>query len=69
MPLIGPSTLLPQRTLPLNRYVFYLLPGLNERGAHPWINCSAKESRIPESRELPLSVLMPSLAGQSRCER
>ncbi len=31
VPLIGPSTLLPQRGLPLNRYVFYLLPGLKEQ--------------------------------------
>src|SRR6185503_9226333 len=31
IPLIGPSTLLPQRGLPLNRYIFYLLPGLNEQ--------------------------------------
>jgi hypothetical protein len=28
VPFIGPSTLLPQRGLPLNRYLFYLLPGL-----------------------------------------
>lgn len=31
VPFIGPSTLLPQRGLPLNRYVFYLLPGLKEQ--------------------------------------
>jgi len=31
VPFIGPSTLLPQRALPLNRYVFYLLPGLKEQ--------------------------------------
>ena len=31
VPLVGPSTLLPQRGLPLNRYVFYLLPGLKEQ--------------------------------------
>ena len=31
IPFIGPSTLLPQRGLPLNRYIFYLLPGLKEQ--------------------------------------
>lgn len=31
VPFIGPSTLLPQRGLPLNRYVFYLLSGLKEQ--------------------------------------
>jgi len=31
VPFIGPSTLLPQRGLPLNRYLFYLLPGLKEQ--------------------------------------
>ena len=32
VPFVGPSTLLPQRGLPVNRYVFYLLPGLREQG-------------------------------------
>ena len=32
VPFVGPSTLLPQRGLPLNRYIFYLLPGLREQG-------------------------------------
>jgi ABC-type branched-subunit amino acid transport system substrate-binding protein len=31
VPFIGPSTLLPQTSFPLNRYVFYLLPGLEEQ--------------------------------------
>ena len=31
VPFVGPSTLLPQRGFPLNRYVFYLLPGLKEQ--------------------------------------
>ena len=31
VPFVGPSTLLPQRALPLNRYIFYLLPGLKEQ--------------------------------------
>lgn len=32
VPYVGPSTLLPQRGSPLNRYIFYLLPGLKEQG-------------------------------------
>lgn len=32
VPFVGPSTLLPQRGLPVNRYIFYLLPGLKEQG-------------------------------------
>jgi ABC-type branched-subunit amino acid transport system substrate-binding protein len=31
VPFVGPATLLPQRGLPLNRYIFYLLPGLKEQ--------------------------------------
>lgn len=31
VPIVGPSTLLPQRGSPLNRYIFYLLPGLKEQ--------------------------------------
>lgn len=31
VPFVGPSTLLPQRGLPVNRYIFYLLSGLNEQ--------------------------------------
>jgi len=31
IPFIGPSTLLPQRGFPLNRYIFYLLAGLKEQ--------------------------------------
>jgi ABC-type branched-subunit amino acid transport system substrate-binding protein len=49
VPLIGPSTLLPQRTLPLNRYVFYLLPGLNEQ-ARTLVNFSAKKADPRKSR-------------------
>lgn len=31
VPFVGPSSLLPQRGLPVNQYVFYLLPGLKEQ--------------------------------------
>jgi ABC-type branched-subunit amino acid transport system substrate-binding protein len=43
VPFIGPSTLLPQRGLPLNRYVFYLLPGLREQ-ARILVNFAAKKT-------------------------
>jgi ABC-type branched-subunit amino acid transport system substrate-binding protein len=49
VPLIGPSTLLPQRTLPLNRYVFYLLPGLKEQ-ARTLVNFAAKKAEPRKSR-------------------
>ena len=45
VPFIGPSTLLPERTLPLNRYMFYLLPGLKEQ-ARSLLNFAAKRSDL-----------------------
>ena len=49
VPFIGPSTLLPQRGLPLNRYVFYLLPGLKEQG-RTLVNFAAKKTDPQKSR-------------------
>jgi ABC-type branched-subunit amino acid transport system substrate-binding protein len=49
VPFIGPSTLLPERTLPLNRYIFYLLPGLKEQ-ARSLINFAAKRSDLQKAR-------------------
>ena len=49
VPFIGPSTLLPQRALPLNRYVFYLLPGLKEQ-ARTLANFAAKKTDPQKSR-------------------
>jgi len=42
VPFIGPSTLLPQTSFPLNRYVFYLLPGLKEQ-AGALVNFAVKK--------------------------
>ena len=42
VPFVGPSTLLPQRGLPLNRYIFYLLPGLKEQ-AQALVTFAAKK--------------------------
>ena len=49
IPFVGPSTLLPQRGLPLNRYIFYLLPGLKEQ-ARALVTFAAKKNNAAESR-------------------
>ena len=49
VPLIGPSTLLPERALPLNRYIFYLLPGLKEQ-ARSLVNFAAKKTDPKKAR-------------------
>jgi ABC-type branched-subunit amino acid transport system substrate-binding protein len=49
VPFIGPSTLLPQRGLPVNRYVFYLLAGLKEQ-ARTLVNYAAKKSDPQKGR-------------------
>ena len=49
VPFIGPSALLPQRGLPLNRYVFYLLPGLKEQ-AKTLVSFAAKKADPKKSR-------------------
>ena len=49
VPFVGPSTLLPQRGLPLNRYIFYLLPGLKEQG-HALVRFAAKKTDPSQSR-------------------
>lgn len=55
IPLIGPSTLLPQRGLPLNRYIFYLLPGLKEQ-ARALVTFAAKR---PEAAEARVAIVSP----------
>jgi ABC-type branched-subunit amino acid transport system substrate-binding protein len=49
IPFVGPSTLLPHRGLPLNRYIFYLLPGLKEQ-ARALVTFAAKKNGASESR-------------------
>ncbi|HZM98500.1 MAG TPA: ABC transporter substrate-binding protein [Pyrinomonadaceae bacterium] len=49
VPLVGPSTLLPQRGAPLNRYIFYLLPGLKEQG-RALVNFAAKKNDTAKSQ-------------------
>jgi ABC-type branched-subunit amino acid transport system substrate-binding protein/cytochrome c553 len=49
VPFIGPSTLVPQRGLPLNRYVFYLLPGLKEQ-ARTLVNFASKKTDPKQGR-------------------
>lgn len=48
VPFIGPSTLLPERALPLNRYMFYLLPGLKEQ-ARSLVNFAAQKSDVKKA--------------------
>ncbi|MDX6384499.1 MAG: hypothetical protein QOK48_2072 [Blastocatellia bacterium] len=49
IPFIGPSTLVPQRDLPINRYVFYLLAGLKEQ-AKTLVNFASKKSDPQKTR-------------------
>ena len=49
VPFIGPSTLMPQRGAPVNRYVFYLLPGLKEQ-ARALATFAARKTDIAVSR-------------------
>lgn len=44
IPFIGPSTLMPDRASPLNRYIFYLLPGLKEQ-ARSLVNFAVKKQQ------------------------
>ena len=55
VPFIGPSTLLPERALPLNRYVFYLLAGLREQ-AQSLVNFARTKSDPPKAR---VAILSP----------
>lgn len=48
-PFVGPATLLPQSDVPLNRYVFYLLPGLKEQ-ARALVNFAARKIDPRKSR-------------------
>src|SRR5215212_4048258 len=49
VPFIGPSTLMPQRGAPVNRYVFYLLPGLKEQ-ARALATFAARKTDVATSR-------------------
>ena len=57
VPFIGPSALLPQRGLPLNRYVFYLLPGLKEQ-ACALVTFAAKKQDAAKAR---VAILSPDV--------
>lgn len=55
VPFIGPSTLLPDRASPLNRYIFYLLPGLKEQ-ARSLVNFAVKRSELQKAQ---VAILSP----------
>ena len=57
VPFVGPSTLLPQRGSPLNRYIFYLLPGLKEQG-RALVTFAAKKN---DSSKLNAAIISPDL--------
>lgn len=48
IPFIGPSTLLPQIDNPVNRYLFYLLPGVAEQSA-ALVNFAAAQSELQQA--------------------
>jgi ABC-type branched-subunit amino acid transport system substrate-binding protein len=58
IPLIGPLTARPRQDFPLNRYVFYLTPGLAEQ-ANALVEFAAR--RLPPGRR-PLVVIRPDTA-------
>jgi ABC-type branched-subunit amino acid transport system substrate-binding protein len=51
IPFIGPATLMPQSSSPVNRYVFYLLPGLVEQ-SRALVNFAATKPELKKSRIL-----------------
>jgi ABC-type branched-subunit amino acid transport system substrate-binding protein/cytochrome c553 len=57
IPFIGPSTLLPERSSPVNRYIFYLLPGLNEQ-ARALTSFAGKKT---ETAKLHAAIVAPDL--------
>jgi len=57
VPFIGPSTLMPQRGAPVNRYVFYLLPGLKEQ-ARALATFAAKKTQAANSR---VAIVSPDM--------
>lgn len=69
IPFIGPSTLLPQSENPVNRYLFYLLPGVAEQGAS-LVNFAATQSDLQQASlaivysDNPLSVAAATAAEE-----
>ena len=57
VPFVGPSTLLPQRGLPVNRYIFYLLPGLKEQ-ARALVTFAAKRTDASRAR---VAIVSPEM--------
>ncbi|HEX8475105.1 MAG TPA: ABC transporter substrate-binding protein [Pyrinomonadaceae bacterium] len=57
VPLIGPSTLAPQTGFPLNRYTFYVHPGVKEQ-ARALVNFAATQ---PELKKTQMGVVYPDM--------
>lgn len=70
IPFIGPATLLPQVEQPPNRYVFYLLPGMNEQ-ASALVNFADQQFGLKKQKS---AILFPTTelstaAGEAAFER
>ena len=70
LPFIGPATLLPQVDHPPNRYVFYLLPGVNEQSA-ALMNYADQQLGVKKQRAVVLfpNTELPSAAAEAAMTR
>jgi ABC-type branched-subunit amino acid transport system substrate-binding protein len=70
IPFIGPATLLPQVERPPNRYVFYLLPGVNEQAA-ALINFADQQLGVKKQHVVVLfpTTELPSAAAEAALAR
>jgi ABC-type branched-subunit amino acid transport system substrate-binding protein len=70
IPFIGPATLLPQVERPPNRYVFYLLPGVNEQAA-ALINFADQQLGVKKQHAVVLfpTTELPSAAAEAALAR
>ena len=70
IPFIGPATLLPQVERPPNRYVFYLLPGVNEQAA-ALINFADQQLGVKKQHVVVLfpTTELPSAAAEAALGR
>jgi ABC-type branched-subunit amino acid transport system substrate-binding protein len=66
IPFIGPATLMPQVDHPPNRYVFYLLPGVNEQSA-ALMNFADQQLGVKKQRVVVLftNTELPSAAAEA----
>jgi ABC-type branched-subunit amino acid transport system substrate-binding protein len=71
IPFVGPATLLPQVEHPPNRYIFYLLPGVNEQAA-ALVNFADQQLGVKKQRVVvlfPTASELPSAAADAAMAR